>query len=1173
MRSPFQHPGQRWILGGLWGCVFCVVANVQLIADDTTTPTPVANYLKDIKPVLKDRCFACHGVLQQKGNLRLDTVALMNRGGDGGPVIVAGKPDESELVARITSTDMSTRMPPEGHALTAEQVLQIRRWLEQGAPADTNETPEADPREHWAFRPPVKAPLPPATDGTIPTNPIDAFINNKLESAQLKPRPAADKATQLRRVTLDLIGLPPTTEELHAFLADESPHAYEAVVERLLNDPRYGERWARHWMDVWRYADWHGRRHVPDVWNSAPQVWRWRDWIVRSLNSDHGYDRMVREMLAADELVPEDQTATVATAYLIRNWYALNHNDWMRANVEHTSKAFLGLTMNCAHCHDHKYDPISQDDYFRFRACFETINIRQDRVPGEADPGPFQDYSYGVLRKIQRLGAVQIYEKTPDAPTWFYTGGDERNRVAERGSIPPGIPTFLGGEPLHVETVSLPLTAWNPALRPEILEMILADQKAAITRAEADLATARVEVEKTLPPLKEALTTTEKEFASLQQAAVASGQTGVLEGQQSLVLHAATGRRMIQNPLSGLKALETGTTISFQLRLLQEAHFNFQLAKDFTQGQTASFVGFEQGRILAYQPGGTSEFQAGTYDPAAGQQRFTVTIELDLPGDRCLLTVRSQADDKVLVDKTPIALNGWNPIGDPQKGILLDARPGTIAAVDDLLVRGPQPANGEPISLVEYRFEAPACRDQTDIVGVDGWAMSKFSQQPATSLTVTTIGNEALLTASQKLHAARRAVAAQELRIAANEARIAATQAEIASIEARAAAERARDSSSPDADELILVASTLSREAALKKAQADVFTQDLALATAEAKPVTDANRAKEADASSQGLQAAREALAKAEAAKADPALATTLPSIAQTYPKTSTGRRRALAQWVTARENPLTARVAINHLWLRHFQAPLVATVFDFGRNGADPTHPELLDWLAVELMESGWSMKHLHRLIVSSDAYRRVSSVGDPALYASDVENKLLWRMNTGRMEAEVIRDSLLFVSGRLDQTQGGQELENSEALKTFRRSLYYSCNPEVDGKSEFGALFDAPEPAECYRRTRSVIPQQALALSNSDLVHELSVQLASALWQNLSMEQQSNSQAFITSAFEKILNRFPTENELGVCMSFLDEPQTTTGSVNSTPADPVKLRESLIRSLLNHNDFVSIR
>lgn len=1176
MRSPFQRSEKRWIISGLWYSLFYALAFPVLFADDapSSAPTPNAavHYLKDIKSVLKDRCFACHGVLQQKGNLRVDTAAFMRKGGDGGPAIVEGQPDASELIARISSTDLSTRMPPEGHALTAEQIAKLRKWIEQGAPADANETPEADPREHWAFRPPVKVPLPPSSTGETHATPIDAFINAKLESAHLQPRPTADKATQLRRVTLDLIGLPPTPEELHAFLADESPRAYETVVERLLNDPRYGERWARHWMDVWRYADWHGRRHVPDVWNSAPQVWRWRDWIIRSLNSDHGYDRMVREMLAADELTPDDQTATVATSYLIRNWYALNHNDWMRANVEHTGKAFLGLTMNCAHCHDHKYDPISQDDYFHFRAFFETINIRQDRVPGEADPGPFQEYSYGVLRKIQRLGAVQVYDKTPDASTWFYTGGDERNRVAERGSIPPNVPTFLGGELAHIAPVSLPLTAWNPALRPEILEMILAEQKAIITKSETELVTARTEVEKALPPLREALTIAELEFATQQQAAITSGNTGVLEGQQSLVLNASTGRRMIQNPLAGLKSLESGTTISFQVQILQESHFNFQLAKDFTKGQTASFIGFEKGKILAYQPGGFTEFQAGAYDPAAKQKRFGVSLELDIPGDRCLLTVRSLSDDKLLVDRTPIALSGWNPVGDSHKGVLLDARTGTIAAFDDLQIRGPQSTSGDSPTPVQFRFESPAYRDQTDIVGLEGWASSTFSQPPATSLAVATIGNETLLTASQKLYAARRNIAAQELRIVTLEARVEAARSEVASVEARAAAELAKDRSAPDADSLSRTAGVITRETALKKAKAEVATQDLALAIAEAKPASDANRAKEFETASQSLQTARDALAKAEAALADPSLEMTFPSIGQTYPKTSTGRRSALAKWITARENPLAARVAINHIWLRHFHSPLVATVFDFGRNGADPTHPELLDWLAVELMESGWSMKHIHRLIVSSDAYRRVSSTGDPTPYASDVENKLLWRMNTGRMEAEVIRDSLLFVAGRLDQTQGGQELENSDALKTFRRSLYYSCNPEVDGKSELGALFDAPEPAECYRRTRSIIPQQALALSNSDLVHELSVQLASTLWQELNAEQQSNSQAFITSAFEKILNCRPTEAELGVCIRFL-EPQVTNGSANSTPPDPVKLRESLIRSLLNHNDFVSIR
>jgi hypothetical protein len=214
-----------------------------------------------------------------------------------------------------------------------------------------------------------------------------------------------------------LIGLPPTSDELNRFLSDDSPDAYAQVVDRLLESPQYGERWARHWMDIWRYADWFGRRYVPDVWNSAPQIWRWRDWIVASLNSDKSYAQMVSEMLAADEISPENDEAGYATGYLIRNWYALNPNDWMRSNVEHTGKAFLGLTLNCAHCHDHKYDPITQDDYFHFRAFFEPIAIRQDRVAGEADPGPFDEYKYGILRKIVRLGSVRIFDKTPEAPT------------------------------------------------------------------------------------------------------------------------------------------------------------------------------------------------------------------------------------------------------------------------------------------------------------------------------------------------------------------------------------------------------------------------------------------------------------------------------------------------------------------------------------------------------------------------------------------------------------------------------------------------------------------------------------------------------------------------------------------------------------------------------------
>ncbi len=276
------------------------VATAPLEAQDVT-PAKRAEYLRDVKPIFKQRCFACHGALKQEGNLRLDTAAMMRQGGDGGPAIVAGRPDESPLIERITAPDAATRMPPEGEPLTPDEAERIRRWIEQGAQAAPDEPPEADPREHWAFKPPLRPPLPRNAGGASSAHPVDAFLAARLKAAGLAPRPQADKATLLRRVYLDLIGLPPTRAELHAFLADSSPDAYESIVDRLLTDPRYGERWGRHWMDVWRYSDWYGRRHVPDVWNSAPQIWRWRDWIVRSLNEDHGYDQMVRAMLAADE--------------------------------------------------------------------------------------------------------------------------------------------------------------------------------------------------------------------------------------------------------------------------------------------------------------------------------------------------------------------------------------------------------------------------------------------------------------------------------------------------------------------------------------------------------------------------------------------------------------------------------------------------------------------------------------------------------------------------------------------------------------------------------------------------------------------------------------------------------------------------------------------------------
>src|SRR5262249_12572714 len=212
---------------------------------------------------------------------------------------------------------------------------------------------------------------------------FDALIVSDHQARGLTPRPDASRPVLLRRLYLDLTGLPPTTEALHAFLADDSSDAYETIVDRLLTSPRHGERWGRHWMDVWRYSDWAG--WGAQIRDSQPHIWRWRDWIIESINADKGYDRMVQEMLAGDELAPEDPQALAGTGYLVRNFKLLSREKWIQDTVEHTAMAFLGLTLQCAKCHDHMYDPISQTEYYQLRAVFEPHHVRIDRIPGQAD--------------------------------------------------------------------------------------------------------------------------------------------------------------------------------------------------------------------------------------------------------------------------------------------------------------------------------------------------------------------------------------------------------------------------------------------------------------------------------------------------------------------------------------------------------------------------------------------------------------------------------------------------------------------------------------------------------------------------------------------------------------------------------------------------------------------
>ena len=320
----------------------------------------------------------------------------------------------------------------------------------------------------WRPFDPVVRPPTPRVRGQWGANPIDAFIAAEHQTHGLKPRPEAPKAVLLRRVYLDLIGLPPTLEELFAFETDPSLQAYDHVVDRLLHDARYGERWGRQWMDVWRYSDWAGWSGGNQIRDSKPHIWRWRDWIVESLNQDKGYDRMILEMLAADEIAPEDTNALRATGFLVRNYKMLSREQWLEDTVKHTSQAFLGVTMGCAKCHDHMYDPLLQKEYYQMRAVFEPYQVRTDRVPGQLD--------------TLKDGLVRVFDTDTNAPTYLFIRGDERRPDTNR-FIKPAVPKALGGS-LEILPVKLPRMAASPDKR----EFVLRDT---IEASEKGLAEAR----------------------------------------------------------------------------------------------------------------------------------------------------------------------------------------------------------------------------------------------------------------------------------------------------------------------------------------------------------------------------------------------------------------------------------------------------------------------------------------------------------------------------------------------------------------------------------------------------------------------------------------------------------------------------------------------------------
>ncbi|HEV7278832.1 MAG TPA: PSD1 and planctomycete cytochrome C domain-containing protein [Pirellulaceae bacterium] len=770
LRLDGRRPLLTFALGAVLAILFgnVVAAQGQEAEEERSAEQAAVDFGRDIRPLLAKKCLACHGPADQEGGLDFSSRETSLADLDSGEhAIVPGMPGESALLGRVTEEDEFLRMPPEGPALTEEEVDLLRRWIEQGAEWEA----------HWAFQPRTNPPVPQVQNLDAVASPIDAFLLAKLEPAGLSMNEPADRRTLIRRVTYDLIGLPPSKAEVEAFVADERPDAYARLVDRLLADPRYGERWGRHWLDLVRYAETNSFERD----GKKPHVWKYRDYVIDSLNSDKPYDAFVREQLAGDEIAPESHEAQIATGYYMLGLWDDEPADREQARfdglddlVAVTGQAFLGLTVNCARCHDHKIDPIPQRDYYQLVAFFQDV----PRV--------------GDHRAIVDLSPPDVQEQ--------YRQLDREKREVEK--------------------------AMREIEQSGIVRMSGEDQRAT-------------------------------------------------EGRDR--------ERVLKEKLRD--------------------YLDEQAWKEYSE-----------------------------------------------------LRDRKERLEKTELPPRNEALGIGNPLHDP---------PPTF-----VMMRGNPHSPGEEEVSPGFPtlFSAPAPKIE--------------------------------------------------------------------------------------------------------------------------RPATDR----------------------------------------------SSGRRRALAEWIAADDNPLTARVLANRLWQFHFGRGIVRSSNNFGLLGDAPTHPELLDWLAERIVATDWRLKDVHREILLSNAYRMSSASQEEAL-AKDPRNDLFWRFDMRRLSGEEIRDSILLVSGSLNdrlhgpsvypklskevlegqsQFGNGWNLKESQANQN-RRSVYAHVKRSLP--VPLLAVFDFPETdATCEARFMTTQPQQALELLNGDFAQEQAALLAEKIRQETGDADRDGQ---IRVLLERVLSR----------------------------------------------------
>ncbi|MBP88281.1 MAG: hypothetical protein CMJ64_16445 [Planctomycetaceae bacterium] len=941
--------------------------------------SPRIDFVRDIQPIFATKCNACHGPDEQEGQLRLDARTSVKKGGVSGVLYEVGEANESLLYRMIAGIGDVERMPLDDHPLTAEQIELISRWIDEGAQWPDGVGADVSAETHWAYVLPKRPTLPTVMHREWLRSPLDAFVLRKLERRGLSPSPRADEAKLLRRVYLDLIGLPPSVEAIEEFESSRHPDKYERVVNELLASPQYGARWARPWLDAARYADSNG--YQADQYRS---VWPYRDYVINAMNADMPFDQFTREQIAGDLLPKATVAQRIATGFhrlTTCNVEAGVDPEENRVNqiidrVNTTGTVWLGTSLECAQCHNHKYDPFTQKDYYQIFAYFNNT-------------------------------------------------------------------------PLEVEGNGVTYNFIGPKM-----ELPLSDQQAA---EKATLVAERQAIDKRL------------ELAAMKR-------------------------------LAGLAAWEKQMTAG------KPANWHVLKVESFESSGGSSHTILDDKSVLVC--GKKPE-----------QDTYTVVCNTQVQ------------------DITGFKLEALTDPSLPSNGPGRYTR-ANFVLYDFSITTKDLGSSGEAAARIAlHRASADFSQAKWDVAGLidddpnTGWAIAPQFGKPhhATLLTDKPIGSASGTTLTFTLdqhYGECRTIG--RLRLSAMTGTPAATGLPDAVAKALATPTTGRDKEAHK----VLQEYFVELDPQVKKFRelADALQKKIDAI----QPVTSLVMIEDKEQRTTTVFKRGNFLDKAEpVAMATPDM----------LPKLRTGDakdRRELARWLASKENPLTARVAVNRWWAEIFGRGIVETIEDFGTQGDKPTHPKLLDWLAIELMESGWSMKHVHKQIVLSAAYQQSSKVS-PELLEMDTFNTYYSRGPRFRLPAETVRDNALTISGLLSRNMAGPPIfppqppniwrhvgrngpkyDTSQGNDRFRRGIYVIWRRSAPYPSFTN--FDAPDRASCVvKRPRTNTPLQALTLMNDPAYVEMAIAFAEHIAeQNMSLDES------ITFAFRSCVARQPRMKDI---------------------------------------------